>query len=185
MMTLAMLACGTLAGLYGLMVSLGWVFNFSSLVASPGGFGSVPCNAAFGIFLAGACLWGVHLHFKSAAFAAGLIWLLGMLTLMEYGLGVDFNIDQLLVSDSLEANPAHPGRMAPASALGFLLLGTSLLLLTIPRLRDSFTKTAGILAVITLSLSIASFLAWASGLPTAMSLRACVIKRSWRLIWGL
>ena len=30
-MTPAMLACGTLAGLYGLAVSLGWVFNISTL----------------------------------------------------------------------------------------------------------------------------------------------------------
>jgi len=58
--------------------------------------------------------------------AAGVVLAIGAGTLAEYALGIDLNIDQLLMASQLGP---HPGRPSPPTALALTLLAASLLLL--------------------------------------------------------
>src|SRR5262249_39590135 len=50
---------------------------------------------------------------------------IGLLTLSEYVFGWDLGIDQLLFTDSAPEQRYAPGRMAPMTALSFLLFGAA------------------------------------------------------------
>lgn len=61
---------------------------------------------------------------------AGLVTFVGLLTLLEYLLGWDLFIDQILFKEPAGAVDTFSlGRMAPNTAMNFLLLGSALLLL--------------------------------------------------------
>ncbi len=57
------------------------------------------------------------------AFAGGLALLVGSLTLVEYGGGVDLGIDELFMKHEVTVKTSHPGRMAPNTAVCFTLIG--------------------------------------------------------------
>ncbi len=80
------------------------------------------------------CLWR-HLDSPAAPFGfTGFGWpalratlLLGLLTTSQYLLGVDFGIDPLLFREPAgTVRTLSPGRMAPATAVDFILLGGAL-----------------------------------------------------------
>jgi signal transduction histidine kinase/CheY-like chemotaxis protein len=66
---------------------------------------------------------------RLAVALAGVVFLVGGLTLAEHVLGVQLGIDQLLFDEEsgTAARTPHPGRMASNSALAFVLLGAALL----------------------------------------------------------
>src|SRR5258707_1480876 len=65
-----------------------------------------------------------------ALFCALVVLLMGLLLWLEYLLGGDFGIAQLLFKDTASGTTtAIPGRMAQATALSFVMLGTALWLL--------------------------------------------------------
>ena len=92
----------------------------------------VKANTAVGFIFAGLLLLVAHYSHRSPARVARAVleislFVLGALTLTQYFAGVDFGIDQLLA----EALPdphltATPGRMAPMTAIGFLLFATAI-----------------------------------------------------------
>ena len=108
----------------GLVVLLAWVFDVSSLQSLRPGLPTMKANTALGFVLSGVALVLVGLRRSSpavrwAAFAsAGLVTVLGGLTLAQYLFDVELGIDQLLVKE--------PGRMPPNSALCFILVGLAL-----------------------------------------------------------
>ncbi|MBA3481622.1 MAG: PAS domain S-box protein, partial [Pirellulales bacterium] len=66
---------------------------------------------------------------------ASFVLILGTLTLVEYQFGWDLGIDQVLLQEQpAVASPVPLGRMAPATALGLVLLGTALITLETPGL---------------------------------------------------
>ncbi|HIK12286.1 MAG TPA: methyl-accepting chemotaxis protein [Oscillatoriaceae cyanobacterium M33_DOE_052] len=96
-------------------------------------------NTAIGFVMGGLALWFMQEKTTSlggrrtAGCCAVVMLMIGLLTLMQYGLNRDFGIDQLIFKESANAvATAHPGRMAPNTALNFLLLGVSLVLLWLP-----------------------------------------------------
>ncbi|WP_242060524.1 methyl-accepting chemotaxis protein [Aerosakkonema funiforme] len=61
---------------------------------------------------------------------AGVVLLIGLLTLLQYALQRDFGIDQLLFKDSAKAvGTSAPGRMGANTAVNFVFLGCALLFL--------------------------------------------------------
>lgn len=124
----------------GLVSLCGWIFDLHPGSISPGLVG-MKANTAVCFILAGFSLLvqarpGPPLP-PSQLYLARVLALVvlgvGFLTLMEYIFGWELGLDQLLFRETLEeAGPSFPGRMAPASAFSFLLLGLALLLLDIP-----------------------------------------------------
>jgi diguanylate cyclase (GGDEF)-like protein len=134
----------------GALVFAGWLFGFEPLKRVLPGLVAMKVNAALCFVLAGLSLrllarepageaapdtsgrpdrraWpGTAVGVAGAAVVA----LIGLLTLCEYRLGRDLGLDQLVLREEAGAiGTAAPGRMAPATALNFLLLGGALLLL--------------------------------------------------------
>ena len=100
------------------------------------GFG-MKANTAICFILAGSALWQLYKSTKrSARYAqilAAIVLGIGLLTLIQYGFGVNLGIDQLLFKEPVTAvATSTPGRMAANTALNFLLLGSALLMLSRP-----------------------------------------------------
>lgn len=126
------LLTGLLAVAAGVIVSAGWFFDNDALRNLLTGQPPMKVNTAFCFILSGAALIISSLppapaRIQAARFCSLLAGLIGLLTLGEYVLGWDFGIDQLLFRTSSDTSATlHPGRMAPDSALCFVLLAAGL-----------------------------------------------------------
>ncbi|MEY2577757.1 MAG: hypothetical protein QOI49_581 [Verrucomicrobiota bacterium] len=124
---------GVGVALLGALVLAGWVLQVEALKSIIPGAGPMKPNMAAAILLCGAALSLLSrktltkpIRICSAAIAATVI-ILSALTIGEYVFGWDLGIEHWLIGDvraDLE-NP-HPGRMAPITAVCFILVGAAL-----------------------------------------------------------
>jgi PAS domain S-box-containing protein len=129
-------AATVLTIILGCSVVVGWVFGIAPLKSVLAGLVTMKMNTAVCFLLGGVSL-GLQLDPPSARrerwrgrSAALLMATVGLATLLEHALGMGFGIDELLIrADATEAFGASPGRMAPNTALSFVLAGTALVLL--------------------------------------------------------
>ncbi|MBS4098791.1 MAG: PAS domain S-box protein [Sulfuricella sp.] len=121
----------------GALVLLGWQFDIGILKSIHSGMVTMKANTAVGLLLAGAALWvqGAEARRMSrnwrraGQIVAAAVIFLGAVTLFEYLAGSSLGVDQWLFREPEGAfGTLSPGRMAPASALCFVLLGIALLL---------------------------------------------------------
>ena len=127
----AVAAVGVAVGAVGLV---GWALNVPALKGALPGLTSMKPNSALGLVLIGVGL-GVasstdspFRRRRAATAAAGLVALLGLLTLAEYAGGWNLRIDQLLFREpALALHASAPGRMSPASAASFAILGIAVI----------------------------------------------------------
>jgi PAS domain S-box-containing protein len=98
--------------------------------------------------------------FLLAAVAA----LIGLASLIEYVAGLDLHIDQLLMHDPLVSGSEQPGRMAPATALCFLMIGLSIVALYQQRPRVTIGT---VLAVLVVAQAFAVLLFYVLGIDAA------------------
>ncbi len=120
----------------GLLVLVGWISDIPSLKSVLPGLVTMKTNTALAFTLAGVSLWILQREQTSQSTrrigqaCAAVVALAGMLTLSEYVLDWDLGLDQLLLKESSGAvGTSHLGRMSPATALNFFLIGCALLLL--------------------------------------------------------
>ena len=152
--TLEMLARATAeaAAFLGAGVLVGWAFDQPLLRAGIPGTASVKANAAMAFVLTGLAARALASRrsgrqVRRLAKAIGIVVAaLGLLTLAEYATGADLGIDQILFPDLAAPAPLHPGRMAPNSALAFLLLGLAIALFDVETWRGS--RPAQLLALV-------------------------------------
>ena len=131
------------AALTGMLALMGWALNVAALKSVVPGLVTMKPNTASGFILSGAALWLLRREraggygkpgLAAARFLAFTVATLGLLTLSQYLFGRDLGIDQLLFRDAVQdPNTSTPGRMAPATAVSFVLVGLALLLLDAPR----------------------------------------------------
>ena len=127
---LIQVAGGTLLAALGLFVMIAWAIHFEAATRLGPDFPPMRFNTALGFLLFGIALLTLARGRASLSrTTAGLLALLGLATLIEYGTGLDLRIDELFIRDYLiTALEPYPGRMAPATGLCFVLSGVSLLL---------------------------------------------------------
>ncbi len=131
----------------GMLVLLGWTLDIGVLKSLSPRWVTMKANTALAFVLCGAALWGrvtergcreqprpekadANFPVFLPDVAAALVAVIGVLTLAQYLFGISLGIDQLLFTDSRTAvGTAMPGRMSPATAFSFLLLGSALLLM--------------------------------------------------------
>src|SRR5665213_441663 len=105
----------------------GWLFNDPVRISLLPGLASMKFNTALGLLFAAIAIWLLHTRASSALWRgvarvlAGILLLLGILTLLQDLLALDFGIDQWILPDS--------GRMSPASSFSCVFIGGALLAL--------------------------------------------------------
>lgn len=118
----------------GVVVLAGWGLGIEVLKRVVPGWAVMNPNTALAFMLCGGALWllrgkGARPVKRAIANVAALAAaVLGALTLAQYLSGGGFGIDEMLFKIAPEANVRFPGRMPPAVALNFVLLGTALLI---------------------------------------------------------
>jgi signal transduction histidine kinase len=131
----------------GGLVLCGWLLDIALLKRVAPGLASMKVNTALCFVLSGACLWlRQNTHAVGAALegsgiaqriAMALAWFVvavATITLSEDLFNWNARIDDLLIRDlhgTLSGAP--PGRMSPATAFNFMLIGASMILLGAPQ----------------------------------------------------
>lgn len=128
------MAASALAILVGALVLAGWAWDIERLKRVFAGLVAMNPMTAVSFLLAGVSLWlqsgaSVPAARRFARLCALLILCIGLLKLADYLLGRESGIDQLLFTPKLPGDTVLPNRIAPNTALGFVILGLALLLL--------------------------------------------------------
>ncbi len=135
----AVTGAASLAG--GLVVLFGWTFGIPALKTGLTGLSTMKPNSALCFMLCGASLW-LHSSTRATARAGltrpiaaalgALAALIGLTTMVEYVSGFAFGVDTILFPEAVRAESwSHPGRMAGATALNFVLMGGALTVLDV------------------------------------------------------
>lgn len=115
----------------GVAVMLGWIFDVTHLKSISPAFVAMKVNTAICFILAGVALWcrlseGPWLQ-RLAQVLAVSVGCVGFVTLMEYLLGWDAGIDNVLIAEAPGAiHTTHLGRMAISTAFAFMMIGVAL-----------------------------------------------------------
>ncbi len=110
--------------LFGLLILLGWHSGNAMLIKFTPHFDFIPYNAGLLFIFSGLGLFAVSRQYnKLSYYTGGIVIIFALTTLMQYIFGVQLGIDELLMSDSFEANSTFPGRMSFSIALSFLVTG--------------------------------------------------------------
>jgi PAS domain S-box-containing protein len=163
--------------LTGGLVLLGWWLDILPLKSVLSGLVTMKVNTALAFMLAGAALWCLGgeterrpVRYRLGQVCALLALLAGLLTLCEYATGWDLGIDQWLFQEPAAAvETLHPGRMAPATALNFVLLGAALLLLDAEVRRQ---RPAQWLALVALAVALLAVLGYLFGVQALYRMAA-------------
>ncbi len=161
---------GAWTALAGGLVQLGWAFDISALKSVLPGFPQMVPNTAVGFLLSGLSLWLLSnaeagpARRRAGQALAFLVALLGGLTFGESLWGWNPRIDQLFFGQStLALGGPVPGRPSILSAVNFLCLGLSLLLLDVRTRLGRWP--VDLLMVIPIQISLLALVGYACNVP--------------------
>jgi PAS domain S-box-containing protein len=155
--TAGLIATGT-----GLTVLLGWTLGSEMMQAFIPGHTTMKANTAFCVVASGLALFVLQAHkldrIRWSWIVRGLSLpsiLIASATLLEYLLGRNFGIDELIFRDVTTVGTTYPGRTAPNTALSLLLIAVATLLLISVRpslryLAQKLAVVSGVLAALAL-----------------------------------
>ena len=133
---------GVIALVGGVVVLIGWLLRLPTPMTIFPGAVAMKANTALCFILAGIALVSLQENGAVAPrraalrnggrLCASLVTLVGAVTLCEDWFGWKVGIDQWFIHDGFTRPEAFPGRMAPAAALAFVLLGASQILTGAP-----------------------------------------------------
>ena len=159
---------GILIVIIGVLVLIGWAFNISILKSPGPGFSTIKTNVGLAFIFIGFSLWlqqtnRINQNNKRIAQILALATaLIGLLTLMEYLLGINIGIDQILFKEAAGAlNTSSPNRMGFSAALSLFIAGVALLLIDVKSIRDY--EPVQILAIIGALISLLALIGYAYG----------------------
>lgn len=151
-------AIGIIVVATGCAVLAGWHFDIAILKSIFPQFVTMKANTAVCFALSGTILFLKSSQRSSASRQRQVIssaltltlMLIAAATLAEYVFGFNLQIDQFLYRDVRTALTPNPGRMSPATAINFLMIGTAFLLVdteTPYRLRPAQWLSAAVFVV--------------------------------------
>ncbi len=160
---------GVLSVILGATVMLGWYTHNVMLIQVSAVFVPMQFNTALGFLLSGL---GLLVVTRERHGVAGLVigisvMSIGALSLVEYVLGVDLGIDQLLMQHYITVETSHPGRMAPNTALCFVLVGTALAFFCTMARESKSSVYSAVLGSLILGLGCAGLVGYAVGFEAA------------------
>jgi PAS domain S-box-containing protein len=126
----------------GALVLAGWAVDLALLKSALPNMPTMKVNTALCFLLAGIGLGAAGSRSRAAqrlAAACGIvISAIGALTFLQYPTGANFGIDELFVADRGHiAAWAQPGRMSPLTALAWMAMGATMILLGLGRSRSA------------------------------------------------
>lgn len=149
----------------GAAVLFGWLTRDPLLIQVAPGLTPMQFNTALGLLIAGGGLAALLLALPFAPALAGLGLVgLGAATLAQYATGWNLGIDELFLDHYITINTTFAGRMAPNTALCFVLFGLALLRASRAMPGDTM---AGTLNSIVASLGLVTLLSYAAGIDSA------------------
>gem|GEM_PF-942431 len=155
---LVALVAGALSLLVGAMVLFGWYSHNIFLIQISPAFAPMQYNTALGFCLSG--IGVVAFFFRKhqvTMVSGGLVGLIGAVTLIQYMSGMNLGIDELFMDHYITLKTSNPGRMAPNTALCFVLVGAALV--AIGRAPNAFVYNlaGGILGTLVLALGTVAY----------------------------
>src|SRR4051794_37617194 len=161
-----LLAGGAVAAL-GLAVIVGWHTRALTILQPRPGLIAPVYNTALAFLLCGVSLLAIALDRPALALSCGTIAsVLGALNLVQHALGVDLGIDQLLMGHFITTQTRHPGRMAPNTAVCFVLAGVGLQLEGVRALAGRRPPIVGLLGSVVVALGAVALSGYLLGLKT-------------------
>lgn len=167
---------GIITALAGCIIFLGWLFDSNTLKTLVLGGITVKANAAIAFMLAGLTL--ILLQRKEQQknlllprLMAGAITILGSLVILQYIFNINLGIDEFLFHEAEDAfGTVHPGRLAPNTALNFILIGLLFLSLSYPKYERSLFNFS--LLITTFIISIIGLSGYIFGIETLTGIEA-------------
>lgn len=164
-----------LIGAAGILIISGWLFNVKAIENFIPHFRELKFNTALGLLLSGIAI--LILQFKTShttqaifRISATLLFLIGIISCLEYAFHFNSGIDELFVDDLVLPKGEHPGRMSFTTGLCFSLLAVSFVTMrSVKKLIASFSQH--MLHLVTL-LSGISLIAWLYRIPSVQKFGA-------------
>ncbi len=159
---------GLISFLLGLVVISGWYSHQPVLIQILPQFVAMQFNTALGFVCSGLAL--IYIFQKNpylAALSSILALLIGALTGFQYLSGIDLYIDQLFMDHYITTKTSHPGRMAPNTALCFVISGIGMLISVTVKDFQRRNWVMSILGSIVLGLGLIAVFGYVFALPTA------------------
>ncbi|MBY6203291.1 PAS domain S-box protein [Halomonas denitrificans] len=161
-------AVGVALMLVALAVMVGWLADVAVLVQLSPAWVPMQFNTALGLLTLGIAIVGMGRSGRTAIFVAGgALLLLACATLAQYVFGIDLGIDEAVVRHGITVGTSHPGRMAPNTALCFLLSSGALLAVAGRRQVVKRMIAVQVLGLLVLVLSSAALLGYVFGSESA------------------
>ena len=162
------LVAATLSLVLGVVVLVGWYSHNTLLIQVSPAFVPMQYNTALGFFLSGISVVAFVFKKRRATMTSGgFVGLVGLLTLIEYVSGMNLGIDELFMDHYIMVKTSHPGRMAPNTALCFLLTGVALITIGRSPSAPRNIQVGGVLGAFVLSLGTVAFVGYVAQLETA------------------
>jgi diguanylate cyclase (GGDEF)-like protein len=121
---------GVITAIAGIAVLSGWVLDVPVLKSVLPGFATMKANTSIGVAMLGVALclmqYGDTAR-RMGKMVAAAVLIVGIVTLLEYMLGWDAGIDQLLFKDQQALANDYPGRPSHATAFNLIILSIGLL----------------------------------------------------------
>jgi two-component sensor histidine kinase len=171
---LRLLLCALLV-LLGAVVVAGWLLHVEVLKSVAPGLPTMKFNTALAFVATGAGLWlagdGRPVTRYIGAVIGILLLTLGVATILQYALDLNFGIDEAFVQDTgASRGPGFPGRMSILTAISWLVLGGAIVLLAMASRRGEVI-VAHSLALIAGATSVLAAAAYAFGADAFFALR--------------
>jgi len=145
----------------GVSVLIGWYTHNEVLIQVYSVYVPMQFNTALCFVITGTAINISLLGHKHTAWIGGVLLIfITLLTLAEYIFSLDFGIDQLLMQHYITVQTSNPGRMAPSTALCFLLAGIALVIFNIRVRSWKLTMAVGVLGSLILGFSIVALAAY-------------------------
>ena len=154
--------------LLGAIVIVGWLIGSVSLVQINPQFVPMQFNTAVGFILLSLALVGLSQDYqKYTRYISIALILLGGLTLAQHLFGINLFIDEIFIKHYITVATSYPGRMAPNTALNFLLGGIAILVVSRKRIRLVHILVSSFLGALIMGLATVAVLGYLSNIQTA------------------
>lgn len=162
------LLAAILVGVMAVVVLVGWWTGLPALVQIHPSFVPMQFNTALCFLLLALAMCGAIVREPGFARALGAaVATIGALTLAQYLSGRNFGIDQLLQHHYITVQTSHPGRMAPATAVGFVMMGLATFLLVTESMRGFARTGAEVMAALTVGIALVAVIGYVTGIEQA------------------